>query len=303
MHPLNDDIDTNIDFIANDPLYVTEKPFVMHPLSRGGFEKAGIKTSNVQWDSQFVTVESMRGREDISLETNGFCYVDHTSICIPREGSEPEAAASYCRESEELLKDFFKAEYVHCYDFKMRKNTPMILEEYDPNDRMLVEGAAVGAHVGIKFTILVWAMTDRRQDISIDTVAAMIHRILRKQERSEYLKPDYRFRLINTWRSTLPECQDNPLALCDYSTIEGCDLVATDRVYPTWVQEIYHLKYNKNQKWYWLPKQRANEPFLFVTYDSHAGSNARLWTVHISQYKTPVLGRKYHLEKVLRLAI
>jgi hypothetical protein len=77
------------------------------------------------------------------------------------------------------------------------------------------------------------------------------------------------------WRSVLLECQDRPLALCDFTSIDANDLVATDRVYPTIIQETYHVKYNQQQRWYWLPRQRSDEPFLFVTYDSQAGSNAR----------------------------
>jgi len=77
------------------------------------------------------------------------------------------------------------------------------------------------------------------------------------------------------WRSTLPECEDRPLALCDYTSIDPNDLIPTDRVYPNKTQEIYHLRYNKQQRWFWLPNQRSDEPFLFKTFDSKSGTGAR----------------------------
>ena len=77
------------------------------------------------------------------------------------------------------------------------------------------------------------------------------------------------------WRSMLPECEDQPLAMCDFASIDPSDLVPTDRVYPTSSQEIYHVKHNPQQKWYWLPKQRPDEPFLFMTFDSKSGLVAR----------------------------
>ena len=80
----------------------------------------------------------------------------------------------------------------------------------------------------------------------------------------------------STWRSILPDpLEDRPLAVCDYHSIDPHDLIPVDRVYPEWLQEIYHLRYNPKQRWYWLPEQRCNEPLMFISYDSQSGSNAR----------------------------
>jgi len=147
----------------------------------------------------------------------------------------------------------------------MRKNVPITAEVVDIHDSLFVDGAAKGAHV----------------DITVDAVPALLMELLTKEEQHRYFRPGYRFRLINMWRSVLLECQDRPLALCDFTSIDANDLVATDRVYPTATQETYHVKYNPQQRWYWLPRQQSNEPFLFITYDSQAGSNAR-YCPHVS---------------------
>ncbi|KAI0888148.1 uncharacterized protein GGS22DRAFT_155174 [Annulohypoxylon maeteangense] len=258
-------IETSIDFIADLPVYGEEKPFFLHPSASNDVNLDEIKTSNVEWDTKPVTVYSMRDREDISLEKNGFCYTKHDSKCLPNLGMNTEGLADYRKESENFLQSFLNAELVHCYDCKLRKNAPMTLESFDPSDPLLVEQVAVGAHV----------------DISLDTVPRLLKNIITEEQLETFYKPGYRFRLINTWRSILPRCEDRPLAMCDYTSIDANDLVATDRVYPKWNQEIYYLKYNKDQRWYWLPNQRSDEPFLFMTFDSHAGSNAR-YCPHVS---------------------
>ncbi|KAI0898716.1 hypothetical protein F4806DRAFT_455425 [Annulohypoxylon nitens] len=258
------DIQTSIDFIADLPIYGEEKPFFLHPSASKNVNLDEIKTTNVKWDTKPVTVHSMRDKDNISLEKNGFCYIKHNSKCIPNLGTNTDVLADYRKESESLLQSFLNAEFVHCYDCKMRKNAPMILESFDPSDPFLIEQVAVGAH-----------------DISLDTVPRLLKDILNEEQLKTYFKPGYRFRLINTWRSILPKCEDRPLAVCDYTTIDANDLVATDRVYPDWNQEIYYLKHNPQQRWYWLPDQRSDEPFLFMTYDSHAGQNAR-YCPHVS---------------------
>ncbi|KAI0115619.1 hypothetical protein GGR51DRAFT_503581 [Nemania sp. FL0031] len=265
MNTSTKDIQTKIDFIADLPLYAVEKPFFLHASAYVNLDLDKIQTSNVQWDPREVTVYSMRDKANLSLESNGFCYVKHESIYAQKLGLGADMVKNYRTETEEFLKGLYKAEFVHGYDYKMRKNAPMTLQKYDPQDPLLVEAAAVGAHV----------------DISLDTVPELVKSVLNEEDQQRFFQPGYRFRLINTWRSILPECEDRPLALCDYSSINANDLVPTERVYPTRIQEIYHLKYNKKQQWYWLPNQLSSEPFLFLTYDSHSGSNAR-YCPHIS---------------------
>jgi hypothetical protein len=79
----------------------------------------------------------------------------------------------------------------------------------------------------------------------------------------------------STWRTLNPMLEDRPLALCDSRSVEPDDLVAADRIIPDRVGEVYYLTYNPNHRWYWLEKQTPLEPFVFVMYDTKAGSHAR----------------------------
>jgi hypothetical protein len=47
----------------------------------------------------------------------------------------------------------------------------------------------------------------------------------------------------------VPVLEDRPLALCDSRSVKPHDLIATDRVIPDRVGEVYYLTYNENHKW------------------------------------------------------
>lgn len=113
------DIYTKIDFIANSPLYEEEKPYFLHPSASVDLDKAEIKNTNVEWNTKPMVVHSMRDRGDISLEKNGFCYVEHETKHIFGTTAAQEAIAGYRAETEDMLRSMFDAEFVHCYDFKV----------------------------------------------------------------------------------------------------------------------------------------------------------------------------------------
>ena len=156
------DIQTTIDFIADLSLYEEEKPYFLHPSASVNLDVDQIKTTNVQWNTTGVTVQSMRDRPEVSLERTGFCYVQHESRYFPGPDPSADTVGNYRRECEDLLRSLFDAEFVRCYDYKvgwliiipcqpqlsnqMRKISPMTLESYDPDDPLLVEHVAVGAH-------------------------------------------------------------------------------------------------------------------------------------------------------------
>jgi hypothetical protein len=64
------------------------------------------------------------------------------------------------------------------------------------------------------------------------------------------------------------EVEDNPLAICNPFSVKLNDLLAIDRVSRDWVGEIYYLKYNPGQQWWWLSKQTRQEILVFTTFDS-----------------------------------
>jgi hypothetical protein len=114
-----EELQTRLEFLSDLPLYDREKPFFLHPSATVNVEAEKIVTTNVQWADEAVTVHSMRGKKGISLETNGFCYIEHQPSYLPRGRVSPDVAFKYRKECEGLLRSLFNAEFTHCYDFKV----------------------------------------------------------------------------------------------------------------------------------------------------------------------------------------
>ena len=55
--------------------------------------------------------------------------------------------------------------------------------------------------------------------------------------------------MASTWRSLLPVVEDNPLAVCDFRSLDPDDLIASDRIRPDKTGEVFHLFHNPNQEW------------------------------------------------------
>lgn len=78
------EIVTNIEFLANLPLYEEEKPYYLHLAADAAVTADEMKLTNMQWASKVTTVHSMRRGvamdPHMSLETNGFCYSATSTI-------------------------------------------------------------------------------------------------------------------------------------------------------------------------------------------------------------------------------
>lgn len=75
----------------------------------------------------------------------------------------------------------------------------------------------------------------------------------------------------SAWRPLKHVVQNAPLAFCDFASVDAADLIATDRPSREYIGEVYYMKYNCDQKWYWLSQQMPDELSLFMSYDSDPG--------------------------------
>lgn len=106
--------------------------------------------------------------------------------------------------------------------------------------------------------------------------------ILSKNIYYKLIKEKRRIIQINIWRPLSNIVLSSPLAFADASSINKTDLIATDQRFPDRVGEIYHLAYNFNQKWYWLPKMSNNEFLIFKGWDSINDKSIVKFTPHTS---------------------
>jgi hypothetical protein len=90
-----------------------------------------------------------------------------------------------------------------------------------------------------------------------------------------------RFAIINAWRPINGPVYDQPLVLCDASTLADGDLVAMERRAEERIGELQVALFNPGQRWYYYPRMRPEEILLFKTYDSAEDGRAR-FTPHSS---------------------
>jgi hypothetical protein len=80
---------------------------------------------------------------------------------------------------------------------------------------------------------------------------------------------------VNLWRPIRGPLRDFPLAICDASSIAPHQLEAVDLLYPDRRGEIYYLRYDSAQRWYYAPDMQVHEAWLIKNYDSAVTGIAR----------------------------
>ena len=94
---------------------------------------------------------------------------------------------------------------------------------------------------------------------------------------------DRRVAFVNLWRPIVGPVLDNPLAVCDARTVAPEDLAATDIHHfgeddlevPRHSGQIYSVRYNPAQRWFYVSAMRPEEFLLLKGYDSRADGRAR----------------------------
>lgn len=247
---------TTIEHLADLELYKTEKPYCI--LASSEDIPDGVPSNNLVFKRHNALVRDIRGYEDeYALDKSGFTSLNHTTRVTDFQSLE--GLKQYQEETQEFLERYFDADCVVTWDIKLRDNTERTSFILDLGDWTKPDRPAQGAH----------------NDVTYESGPNMIEDHLPEDIRGKYSHPEYRFRIVNTWRPLLPKIEDSPLALCDFRSIDKDDLVACDRVIPTRAGEVYYLKHNPQQRWHWLEHMTPSEMFLFIMWDSAEGPQAR----------------------------
>jgi len=88
-----------------------------------------------------------------------------------------------------------------------------------------------------------------------------------------------RFALINVWRPISHPVQEAPIALCDATSIDPQDFVASDLIFRHRVGETYAVTFNPAHRWYYVPQMTPDEALLIKCFDSALDGRAR-FTAH-----------------------
>jgi len=192
----------------------------------------------------------------LSLDNHGFQLVHYPSACI---GLQDESATNklYMEEAARLVKTITNAEHVICYDLRYRENASAAIRQElnvgDAGSRQTPDSPAWQVHV----------------DQTKNGGYLHVCRYLSDKQIQLYLRnKDWRVRVVNAWRPVSWTVGDAPIAFCDYHTIDKEDLVPTDRPWKGLAREIYNIKWNSSQRWYWIRDQTPDEVTLFLNWDS-----------------------------------
>lgn len=273
---------TPLSALARGPLVRASFQFIDSPPNHDGHatyyagvlapEKSGIKLNPQKQTVSNVPVKDLRGSELLlSLEPHGLQFLRFPHFLSLRVDSDKREIMSYINNINLTVKQLLKAELVFTFDYKFRKNMNymgegdfnQILKDLAlTNDRSISDPASFMTHV----------------DATPAGAMRRLRRYLSEQECKEYLDhPErYRVRIINVWRPIAQAVYDRPLGLLDYFSTVPEDYVKVQFHTSTEnVGEVYWLRYNENQQWYYINLHTPEELLVFLNYDSDPGDGPK----------------------------
>jgi hypothetical protein len=201
-------------------------------------------------------VEIHNGRphvKEFDLETNGFRFVDHDTK-VKDFYDEDEIKRVYYPEMVELIKAESGAKRVVVFDHTLRTADKEVREAKKFRETV--------SRVHNDYTE--WSAPQRVRDILPDEAEDLLKR---------------RFAIIQAWRPIRYPVETNPLAMADARTLAPSDMIVSERRAADRVGQTYAIKYNPNHKWFWFPRMRREEAYVFKVFDSLKDGRAR-WTAH-----------------------
>ena len=205
-------------------------------------------------DPRRVTIHNgRRFAKDFTLERNGFRFVPHNTK-VADFYDEAEIKRVYYPEMEALIKAQSGARRVVVFDHTLRTADDELRESKQIRE--------VVRRVHNDYTE--WSAPQRVRDIVPD-------------EAEELLKG--RFAIIQVWRPIRYPVETNPLTLADAQTLSPADMIVSERRAPGRIGQTYAIKYNPAHKWFWFPRMRREEAYVFKVFDSMKDGRAR-WTAH-----------------------
>jgi hypothetical protein len=240
-----DTIEATLNYIVDDG-----KPVFTIVAVPGGRDARSGATS----DPRRVTIHNGRPHaNDFVLERNGFRFVRHDTK-VADFYDEDEIKRVYYPEMVELVKAESGANRVVVFDHTLRTADDELRESKKIRE--------VVRRVHNDYTE--WSAPQRVRDIVPDEAEDLLKR---------------RFAIIQTWRPIRHPVETFPLAMADAQTLSPSDMILSERRALNRTGQTYAIKYNPAHKWYWFPRMRREEAYVFKVFDSIKDGRAR-WTAH-----------------------
>ncbi|KAL2671551.1 hypothetical protein Neosp_014141 [[Neocosmospora] mangrovei] len=252
-------IETHLEYIIDDPRFKTERPFAVHVGDHqlDKYQPEDPRLNTIDLKEEPTKIYDLRSLDHVSLEQCGFetHTRDFTPFCL--DNVTEKQVEIYQTETEEFLKEALSAEKVICYDYR---TVPFPKHHGcfpNPNDQLEL-------------------------DITYESGPQLIKTVLGATNQLQYLNTKYRIRIVNTWRPMVEKLDDQPLAVCDFRTLKLDNLIAADRIYVSLRTQLYYLKYDPAQRWYWFSHQTPKETMLMLMYDTKPRPGHANFCPHVS---------------------
>jgi hypothetical protein len=204
-------------------------------------------------DPRQIRIRNGRLHDDFVLDRNGFRFVRHDTK-VANFYDEDEIKRVYYPEMEELVKAQSGAKRVVVFDHTLRTA--------DKDMREAKKIREVVSRVHNDYTE--WSAPQRVRDILPDEAEELLKR---------------RFAIIQVWRPIRHPVETFPLAMADAQTLSPSDMIVSERRAPGRIGQTYAIKFNPKHQWYWFPRMRREEAYVFKVFDSEKDGRAR-WTAH-----------------------
>jgi len=240
-----DTIETTLNYIVDDGT----KVFTIVATPGGSDARSGGTP-----DPRRITLHNGRLHANgFALDRNGFRFVRHDTKMADFY-DEDEIKRVYYPEMEALIKAQSGAKRVVVFDHTLRTA--------DKEMREAKQIREVVSRVHNDYTE--WSAPQRVRDILPDEAEELLKR---------------RFAIIQVWRPIRLPVETFPLAMADAQTLAPSDMIISERRAPGRIGQTYAIKFNPAHKWYWFPRMRREEAYVFKVFDSEKDGRAR-WTAH-----------------------
>ncbi len=240
------------------------RPRDAKPVVHGAAPTGGEPDELFEIDEHTVAIADMRDIADtLSIDREGFELLRHTTA-VADLYDDDAVDSRYIPEIEALLRRRFDADRVVVFDATRRTDDGVGALNRDGR-----RGPARRVHV----------------DYTLKSGPQRVKDLLGAAEAERLAASGARIIQVNVWRPIRGPVRRAPLALADASSIRPDDLIATDRVSPGRVGEIYHLAHAPSQRWYFAPGMTRDEVLLIKSWDSLDDGRAR-FTPH-SAFELP----------------
>jgi len=233
----------------------------------------GAEETNVEFAEHVVEIADVRQlARPLRLEVEGASVVRHRSE-VRRFYDEEELQHVGYPETAELVRSVTGAAEVVVFDHNIRGRAQRAKA---PTARAIRPPVF---HIHTDFT---GKSAEARAAAVLDRAAAL----------------DRRMAAINVWRPLAEPLRDCPLALCDASSVEKRDLLATDLLYPDRTGQIYYVAFNPAHRWYYASDMRTDEVWIFKNYDSAVDASAQSTphTAFVDPTHHPVIAARESVE-------